>query len=415
MNGSNWRSIIRWAVLSFGIIILILMMGRCIRLAKPATPGTPSEATVSPGPSVTPTLTLTPEPIVPSRTPVVTSTPVVNVVTVTVESAPVPVVAAESTVAAPQFPQVWAVDRIGVAGGLEDVTPGLELGLRFGNFTFWRTWADVPQSTELAVWQTVRLGQIGDWGEWPTIKPVIEETIRRHPGSFWLVGNEPDVAWQDDVTAEVYAEAYHDIYKFIRERDPAARIGAGGIALPTPMRLVWLDRVLQHYHELYGEPLPADLWSIHLFVLREEADSWGIGIPPGMTEVSGRLHEIEDHGDIGLMKGYVTDFRSWMADNGYDDVPLAVTEFGILLPEDYGFPPEFVQSYMIEAFEFFRTATAGNGLKSDGDRLVQYAFWYSLYDAGEYKTGDLYDREMIELTPLGKAFIRYVAGLPDPR
>ena len=54
-------------------------------------------------------------------------------------------------------------------------------------------------------------------------------------------------------------------------------------------------------------------------------------------------------------------------------------------------------------------ATGPNGLASDGGHLVQYAFWYILQDDGDYQTGNLYDRGLNILTPLGEAFKQYVA------
>lgn len=395
MNSTNRRWMIYWLGLAVGFAFLTFLVAGPERLPSSSSP------TVAP--------TWTPEPIVPTRTRQSTPQPAETAAT------PVPMPPATGTLTAPPLSaaQAATLDYIGLAGALADVARGLERGLRFGHFIFWRTSLVTPEAPNLTIWQTVRLGQIGPSDEWPAARDLIEQTIQRHPGAFWMVGNEPDVPWQDGVTAEEYAEAYHDIYTFIKGRDPTARIGAGGIALPTPLRLAYLDRALQHYRQRYGEPMPVDLWAIHLFVLREEADSWGIGIPPGMDEAAGQLYEIEDHGDIELMKAYAVAFRGWMAANGYADRPLAVTEFGILLPEDYGFPPEFVQNYMVDAFDFFRTATSDDGLAADGGRLVQYAFWYSLYDEGEYKTGNLLDGESGMLTPLGEAFTRYVNGLLD--
>ena len=51
-----------------------------------------------------------------------------------------------------------------------------------------------------------------------------------------MIGNEPDVRWQDNVTPERYAEIYHDIYTFIKERDPGAQVVIGGVAQSTPLR-----------------------------------------------------------------------------------------------------------------------------------------------------------------------------------
>lgn len=304
--------------------------------------------------------------------------------------------------------QAEALGRVGVAGALEHAEPAARLGLRFGHFTFWGVSSRAPDVPGLTVWQTVRLGREPAAKRWPAVRDEMAAALRERPGEFWLVGNEPDVVWQDNVTAEAYAEAYHDIYTFIKERDPTARVAAGGIALPTPLRLAYLEAVLDAYHARYGEPMPVDLWAIHLFVLREEADSWGIGIPPAMTAPAGQLYEIADHGDMELMKAYVGAFREWMAARGYADKPLAVTEFGILLPEDYGFPPELVRQYMIDAFDYFRTATGPHGLAADDGRFVQYAFWYSLYDDGDYPTGNLFDGARDTLTPLGQAYLQYI-------
>ena len=44
----------------------------------------------------------------------------------------------------------------------------------------------------------------------------------------------------------------------------------------------------------------------------------------------------------------------------------------------------------------------------DGGRLVQVAFWYILYDDGDYPTGNLYDAPADRLTPLGEALVQFV-------
>lgn len=384
----------------------LLILAACAG-GDPEALATPEPAPTRPAPTNTPLPTATPEPIVPTRTlaPAATDPPA------TLTPAPTLTPAAPTAVPTLTAGQRETLSRFGVVGALEDVVAAADAGLPFGQYAFWRTVADVPPIPDLEYWQTVRLGQVGEWGQWPAVKDEMETVLRERPGSTWLIGNEPDVRWQDNVTAERYAEQYHDIYAYIKERDPSAQVAAGGIALPTPLRLRYLDRVLTHYQDTYGEPLPTDLWHIHTFTLREEQDSWGIGIPPGMTETAGELYEIEEHGDIDLLKEHVTAFRAWMAANGYADRPLAVTEFGILLPEDYGFPIEVVSRYMRESLDYFRTATGDSGLATDGDRLVQYWFWYSLYDGGTYPTGNLFDILGLEVTELGEAYRAYLDEL----
>ncbi len=49
--------------------------------------------------------------------------------------------------------------------------------------------------------------------------------IQANPGSIWIVGNEVDrVFWQDDLMPEIYADAYHDAYHFIKQTDPTAKV-----------------------------------------------------------------------------------------------------------------------------------------------------------------------------------------------
>jgi hypothetical protein len=87
---------------------------------------------------------------------------------------------------------------------------------------------------------------------------------------------------------------------------------------------------------------------------------------------------------------------------------LAVTEFGILLPADYGFPPDAVVEFLIGASHYMATARGDVGLPEDDFRLVQYWFWYSAYDGGDFPTGNLYDPEDDRLTAVGQAYLNYL-------
>lgn len=354
----------------------------------------------------TPAPTKTPEPIVPTRTPLVVApaqpSPAATTVATVVVPTPVP-----TNTPLPVELSPAELARFGVAGPLEHVEGAVAAGVPFGSVLDWRTALDPPVPADVSYWQMLRLWDGTFYPPLAEIEPIIDV----QPGAVWLIGNEPDVPWQDGVTAERYAELYHEAYTFIKDRDPSAVIGAGGVAMPSPLRLAYLDAVLAHYEARYGAPMPVDLWSVHAFTLREERDSWGIGIPPGMDETSGQLFEIEDHADVDIFRGHIRDFRSWLAANGYRETPLAVTEFGILLPADYGFPEEIVAEHLRQTMDFMRSATdADTGYPADGDRLVQIWFWYSLYDEGAYPTGNLYD-PATGLTPLGEAYREYLLTL----
>lgn len=296
--------------------------------------------------------------------------------------------------------------RYGVTGGLEHATSAFDDGLLFGSLLNWHVEVNPPER-DIMFWQMVRTSEEGirrtTWEE-------IEQAVQANPGSFWLVGNEPDVPWQDNVTPQRYAEIYHEVYTFIKSRDPSANIVIGGVSQPTPLRRAYLDLVLDAYLVAYDQPMPVDVWNVHAFTLREERGSWGVDIPPGMDESNGILYEIEDHDNLDILEQNLVEFRAWMADRGYGDKPLVVSEYGILMPEDYGFPPETVGRFLTGTFDLFQTMANETGYLPDDGRLVQWWFWYSVYDEGLYQTGNLYDWSNEQLTTLGQTWTKYVSG-----
>lgn len=245
----------------------------------------------------------------------------------------------------------------------------------------------------------------------PLQRQHIAEVLAANPGALWLAGNEPDVIWQDNQTPEAYARLYHEFYTFVKTLDPSAQVAIAGISQVTPLRLQYLEQVLATYEQLFGQLMPVDVWNIHAFVLREERDSWGVSIPPGFDVDQGLLWEIEDHDDLDLFTQQIVDFRRWMVKHDQRNKPLIVTEFGVLMPESYGFPPDTVQQYMIDTFDYMLTARdAEIGYPMDDNRLVQRFSWFSMADP-TYPTGNLVDLVTGELTPLGNAFAAYAASL----
>ena len=368
-----------------------------------------------------PTQTFTPEPIVPTRTPVPTAVAtVVPVATLSATLIPTPVntptVAPEQSETPEPEPdneepvRFSELNRFGITGAIEDASSALEAGLPFGALLNWHVNVDPPD--DFLFWQMVRTSEEGirstSWEE-------IELAIHENPGSYWMVGNEPDVRWQDNVTPQRYAEIYHEVYTFVKERDPEAKIVIGGVTQPTPLRRAYLDIVLDTYKESYGQEMPIDVWNVHAFTLREELDSWGVDIPPGMDDSLAIRYELADHDNLEILEENLIDFRSWMADRGYGDKPLIISEYGILMPEDYGFPPERVAEFMIGSFRLFQTLSGDTGYESDQGRLVQQWFWFSVSDPYLYPTGDLYNPTNGQLTALGEVWTEYIQGfLAEP-
>jgi len=240
----------------------------------------------------------------------------------------------------------------------------------------WRVHPSRPGGIEYM--QVVRVGASYYQLDWNTLG----QAVANNPGAWWFVGNEPDRAeFQDGVVPGVYAQHYREIYQFIKSRDPSARLAPAGIVQPTPLRLRYLDMILAEYRSRYGSQLPADGWNIHNMILREEAKNWGADIPPGINETRGVLYEVNDNDNITYFRNQIVAFRQWMKANGYQTLPLMISEYGVLMPEMYGFDQRRVINFMYASFLYMLDAKdCSLGQPNDECRLVQRWSWYSLND-----------------------------------
>ncbi len=316
-------------------------------------------------------------------------------------------------------------DRFGVAvagwiGGY-DVQP-LHAGW-YHNFTI-LTFPPRPNGMQYV--QTIRLADDGPFADKAcSVCPTWEELqrmVQNNPSSLWIIGNEQDR--QDYVGAAHYAQLYHDFYTFLKAKDPTCLVGIGGVVQPTPIRLQYLDLILTAYNNQYGAPMPVEVWNVHNYVLREKRwyegcpDCWGCGIPPDIPTDTGQLYDIQDHDNMGYWTWHIILMRQWMRDRGYQDRPLIITEFGILMPEMYGYTYPRVRQLMLATFDWMLTATDPNiGYPADGYRLVQAWSWYSLNDPafeGWPSWNHLFDPNTRTMTALGQDFAAYTASLTNP-
>jgi hypothetical protein len=254
---------------------------------------------------------------------------------------------------------------------------------------------------------------------------ALQSVIANNPGADWMIGNEPDRRkWQDDLEPHIYALAYHDLYQVIKQADPTAQIFAGTIVQPTPLRLKYLDLVLQSYQSQFGAAMPVDGWAIHNFILNEAScehfpatECWGAEIPPGLDEAEGLRLEADDNDDFDLFTQQIFRFRLWMNSRGYRGAPLYLSEYGVLMP-DYPpflvFPPERVNQFMNRTFDYLLNASDPTlGDPSDGHRLVQRLAWYSTDDYNF--NGFLFERDMetepFRLSAMGENWVNYTRAL----
>jgi hypothetical protein len=279
-----------------------------------------------------------------------------------------------------------------------------------------------PQGAEYV--PIIRLSQTGPNASDFTYSPSgtqLMDVITSNPGVDWFIGNEPDRRiYQDDMEPHVYAAAYHELYTLIKTADPTARIFAGTIVQPTPLRLQYLDIVLASYEQQNsGASLPVDGWSIHNFILNEvscdydDTNCWGAEIPPGINAPFGQIVAVQDNDNINMFQERIVAFRQWMFDNGYGSVPLTVSEYGILMPEILGFPDTRVNAFMDASVEYMLAATDPVlGDPHDGRRLVQTFSWYSTGAPNDPFNGYLFEgnNPPWSLSSMGENYAALIAG-----
>ena len=299
----------------------------------------------------------------------------------------------------------------GVTTDVEDYDVGL---LHAGWYVNWGTTSDVPHPASLEYAQIIRVHSDGTYSpSQADLVPILQD----NPGLTWIIGNEPDCPYQDNVHPTTYAQTYHDLHYLLKELDPTCQVAIGGVVQATPLRLQYLDLIWDAYQALYGEQMPVDVWNAHNFILREKRDppdNWGCGIPPGISASEGELREINDHDRMDLFDQQIRAFREWMAGKGERDKPLMISEYGILFNEELGFGYSRVREFMLATFDYFLTATdPDTGCPADANRLVQQWAWYSLDDDSfEWGTtwGNLFDPTTKEIKSLGQDFGNYIVA-----
>ena len=321
----------------------------------------------------------------------------------------------------------FGVDLNPFLGRITDYDVG---ALHIGWYSDWSTSLEPLQPGGLEYVQLIWVDQ-GHWkiSEDPDQLAALRVRVDANPGTVWMIGNEPEcpnLPGGGRSTPEQYAAVYHELYEYIKLRDPSAQVAIGGVVLPTPLRLKWLDRVLDYYKTTYGEAMPVDVWTIHLLILPEMSrrcppqvcgDSlWGAGIPVGLDEPYGLLYNVVDTWDITIFRGLVRDFRVWMNARGERNKPLWITEYGVLLSESYGATAARVNAFMTASFDFMlNTRDANLGHPADSNLLVQRWAWNSLNDNPSSFNGGLFDyRDKTfpgTTTAFGQSFMAYTSSL----
>jgi hypothetical protein len=339
--------------------------------------------------------------------------------------------------------------REGVAGWEPYLSQGINIQLLGGgHYLDFNAHASAFQPDAMEFIQVIRVKQNkdsqGHYLSSYTTSPPLTDTpdgfgpiIASAPGSLWLVGNEPDRGpdtpagrGQDDTYPQVYAQVYHDVYQFIKQRDPTARVAVSGLVEVTPGRLQYLDIVWNTYAALYHEPMPVDVWNMHIYILPETVGiaNIALGTDPALAYTHIWTHTIGepngytygDHDNLTAFDSQVRRMRQWMKDHGQQDKPLLLSEFSLLYGEgvtdEFGnnFTSARAAAFLTKTYNYLATTSDANiGMPSDNNRLVQQWVWFSVNHATNgYISNLITDTSPLSFTQVGQMFKASVAARP---
>ena len=283
--------------------------------------------------------------------------------------------------------------------------------------------------------------------------------LEYQPGALWIVGNEVDRAPdpgatqspQDDMQPDNYAQAYYEIYNYIKQYDPQAQVAVSGLVQVTPSRLLYLDRFWEAHIDRYGHPPNVDVWTMHLYILPEvhaNGEPNGIaGLPVGThdrpelgmsesydpdgvgpltpaavcNDPTDQVYCYAEHDNMDIFEQQVRSMRIWMKNHGQQNKPLLLSEYSLLYPyvqegggcylaDEFGncFTPGRVQNFMQATFDYMESATDPDlGYPLDDYRLVQQWLWFSVNNHPSLtgQSSNLVDDEdgvLTGLTPVGQ-------------
>jgi hypothetical protein len=139
----------------------------------------------------------------------------------------------------------------------------------------------------------------------------LQWTATNMPGMTYLVFNEPRSPTQDNITPTQGATLYYAIRNTVLAIDPTARFVVGNVQTLGASDQAWLEGMATAYQTAYGVAMPLD----------------GIG---------GHLYFCGGGYSSAAWRTYVTNFRAWMAAQGWGNKEFWLTEWGCLTSDGDG-------------------------------------------------------------------------------
>jgi hypothetical protein len=151
---------------------------------------------------------------------------------------------------------------------------------------------------------------------------TLEAGALAHPGAAWIIGNEPNVGGQDNVSPGQYASELHYYISVIKAADPTAQIVGPNVLMWDTTCIsgcnfavghTWVDQFRSAWANQYGGEPPLDVWGIHAYAI-----DW--------------YHTPMDNAnDLQTVETDLTSFSTYLGAIPADaSKPVWVTEFGII-------------------------------------------------------------------------------------
>jgi hypothetical protein len=138
-----------------------------------------------------------------------------------------------------------------------------------------RSWYSYDHTIALAQDNRQRVHLVKTGTQYSSNMAALKSYVQTMPtGSYWMIGNEPNVDGQDDATPAQYATQYETIKTAIRATEPTAKMVGPSIlnwdqscenCSGFPLGKDWIPQMLTAYQSQTGHAIDFDVWGIHTY------------------------------------------------------------------------------------------------------------------------------------------------------
>jgi hypothetical protein len=205
--------------------------------------------------------------------------------------------------------------------------------------------SDLPTTmseTGLTWWY--QFGAATPSGEWSSVAQIslsrgrvpattLQQAALAHPGSYWIIGNEPNVPGQDNVSGSTFATELKYYIDTIKSADPTAKLVGPNILNwdntctscegGFPSGHSWVDQFRAAWMSQYGGEPPLDVWGIHTYSIdwNELFANHSLTNPAGLeSDISGMSSYLGGIPALAAKPIWITEFGILWAFNGYSIV-----------------------------------------------------------------------------------------------